>query len=139
MPTCHITISEKAPSYEVILSKIDDIRNIVAQGLDSKSRLLDNTHIAVRISSCVRSAMLADIEIEMFCQFFWRRFFSRDKRAHRISEAIHQLLGCECATWINLCQVGYNRVDNEGHSHYSIKADDDVVLEKRKQAMDKGD
>ena len=58
--------------------------------------------------------MLGDIELDIFAQLYVRRLFSRDKRAHMISEMISQHLGCGCATWINLCMVGYSRVTSEG-------------------------
>ena len=66
--------------------------------------------------------MLADLEIEIFCQFFIQRFFTRDKRAQMISKRAMEVVGYECAAWINLMVVGYARVDLEGKSYFSDKA-----------------
>jgi hypothetical protein len=63
--------------------------------------------------------MLGDIEVEVFAQFFIRRFFSRDKRAEHISRRISKLLGIGCATWIHLNVMGYSRVTIDGQSFFS--------------------
>jgi len=113
------------------MDKINDIRDIVAEGMDSKSRLLDRNHIAVRIAEAPRQFMLGEIEIDIFAQFFWRRHFSRDKRANMISTKVSLLLGLDCATWINMCKVGYSRVTKSGESFFSIKADDKAIRRER--------
>ena len=132
MPICYITVSDKYGNIENIKNNIDRIRDIVAEGLDSKSRLLDRNHIAVRIQPSYRDYMLGDIEIDIFAQFFWRRYFSRDKRANKISQGISELLYADCAAWINLCQVGYSRHTTSGEDYFSVKADDLIIMEKRK-------
>ncbi len=132
MPICYITVSDKYGSIDKLKDSLNSVRDIVADGLDSKSRLLDRNHIAVRIQASKRDYMLADIEIDIFAQFFWRRFFSRDRRANKISKEVSNLLNADCAAWINLCQVGYSRHTITGEDYFSIKADDLVVLEKRK-------
>lgn len=116
MPVCYVTLSEKVP--ELSADSILYIRKAVATGLDSKSRKLDETHIALRLQRGVSSQMLGDIELDVYAQLYWRRFFSRDKRANKISELITDHLGLCCATWINLCMVGYSRVDKE-QSYFS--------------------
>ena len=120
MPTCHITLSENIPalSEEQLLS----IRDIVAEGLNSGARLLDRNHIVLRVNRGLRSHMLGDLEIEVFCQFFVRRFFTRDRRAQCISSRVKDLISFDCATWINMMIVGYSRVDVQGHSFFSDKA-----------------
>lgn len=133
MPTCYITLSDRFEKKD-FEPFIDEIRDIVADGLDSRSRLLDRNHIAVRIESSYRNSMLADIEIDIFAQFFLRRFFSRDKRANKIAKNASELLNVDCATWINLCQVGYSRHTRSGKDYYSIKADDLKILEERKKS-----
>ena len=132
MPVCYITISKKVGGKSILEGKENSIRDIIADGLDSKSRLLDRDHIAIRIIESNRSFMLGDIELDIFAQFFFRRYFSRDKRANKISHKIATLLGVDCASWINLCTVGYSRVTNTGESFYSVKADDDKIREQRK-------
>ena len=132
MPVCYITVSNKIGSKEEMQDKVDSIRDIVADGLDSKSRLLDRFHIAVRIQEADRAFMLSDIELDIYAQFFLRRFFSRDTRANKISHAISNLMGVDCATWINLCQVGYSRFTVDGNSYFSVKEDDHTILERRK-------
>jgi hypothetical protein len=114
------------------MAKIDEIRDIVAEGLESKSRLLDRNHIAVRIQEMPRQFMLGEIEIDIFAQFFWRRYFSRDKRANFISSKTAKLLGYDCAAWINMCLVGYSRVTKNGKSFFSVKADDEKIRKERK-------
>jgi hypothetical protein len=130
MPICYITISDSI-NKSYVIGKINEIRDIVAEGLESKSRLLDRNHIAVRIVKSKRQFMLGELEIDVFAQFFWRRYFSRDKRANFISLKVTHLLGYDCATWINLCQVGYSRVTKYGESFFSVKADDEKIREKR--------
>lgn len=128
MPTCYITVSETAPdlSEEDLLS----IRDIVAEGLNSGARRLDRNHIVLRIQRGVRTHMLGDIELEIFCQFFVRRFFSRDRRAQFISSRVTTLSSVGCATWINMMVVGYSRVDAEGRSYFSDKASQAVPASK---------
>ncbi len=116
MPVCYITTSE---SVELEESKIDTIRDIVAEGLDSKSRALDRNHVAVRIQRSKRQFMLGEIEIDIYVQFFIRRFFSRDKRARYVSDKISKLVNKDCATWINMSIVGYSRVTTKGETFYS--------------------
>lgn len=133
MPICYITVSDIVDTNS-IAENIDNIRDIVAAGLDSKARLLDRHHIAIRLTESKRSWMLGEIEIDIFAQFFLRRYFSRDRRANLISSQISKLLTVECATWINLCQVGYSRVDKNGSSFFSVKADDLVIRMNREAA-----
>jgi len=59
------------------------------------------------------------IEIDIFAQFYFRRYFSRDKRAEYISERVSKLLKIDCATWINMEIVGYSRVTHNGTIYYS--------------------
>lgn len=117
MPTCHLILSEGVPelSKEQLLS----IRDIVAEELNSQSRLLDRYHIVLRIQRAHREHMLADVELEIFCQLFIRRFFSRDRRAQAISGKIKDLIEFDCATWINMMIVGYSRVTRDGQSYFS--------------------
>lgn len=120
MPTCYITISEKGGelSEESLLS----IRDIVAEELSSGARLLDRHHVVLRVQRGERQHMLGDIELEVFCQFFVRRFFSRDRRAERISARTSKAVDRDCATWINMMVVGYSRVTTEGRSYFSDRA-----------------
>lgn len=120
MPTCYITISDE-------LLKLDDescfsIRDIVADELSSKARMLDRHHIALRLQYARRLHMLGDIELEIFCQRFVRRMISRDTRAQLISARVSALLRKDCATWINMMGVGYSRVTIDGQSFFSDKA-----------------
>lgn len=132
MPICYVTISNSIGPNEIhSVDQYNMIRKIVAMALDSKSRLLDENHISLRIQHSERKVMLADIEIDVFAQFYWRRFFSRDKRANQISAALEKNFGYSCATWINLCNVGYSRV-SKGQSYYSTKEDDNLLREIRK-------
>lgn len=117
MPTCYVTVSEDCRPLT------DDdrlaIRIAVAEGLDSKSRRLDFTHVVLRENVGRRSDMLGNVELEVFCQFFVRRFFDRDRRANRISTEVGRLLQGNCAAWINMAVVGYSRVTAAGESFYS--------------------
>lgn len=108
MPVCYITLSEKCP--QLTDQQLQNLRKIIAKGLDSSSRKLDETHIALRKQCSSRECMLGDIEIDIFSQLYLKRFFSRDKRATFISQKISDYLGCCCATWINMGVVGYSRV-----------------------------
>ncbi len=137
MPICYVTVSKK---YWDIITKeeiTEAIRTIVAEGLDSKSRLLDKNHISLRFNTSFRHSMLADIEIDVYAQFFIRRYKNRDKRANEISRKISQTLNIDCATWINLCQVGYSRFTTEGKSFFSVKEDDQKIRNARKQTVTK--
>ena len=120
MPTCYITVSERVPelSQEDLLS----VRDIIAEGLNSGARLLDRDHIVLRVQRGVRAHMHGDLELEVFCQFFVRRFFSRDRRAQYISSRVKDLIARDCATWINMMVVGYSRVNVQGQSFFSDKA-----------------
>ncbi len=111
MPVCYITISEKV--RELSNNDFIYIKKTVASGLDSLSRKLDETHIAVRIIHGTRYNMLGDIELDIFAQLYIPRLFSRDRRANQISKEISNRFDCCCATWINLGFVGYSRVDTE--------------------------
>lgn len=136
MPTCYITLSDKfQDSHEDIKHCLNEIRDIVAHELDSKSRLLDRNHITVRLQSSLRENMLADIEIDIFAQFFFRRFFSRDKRANAIAKKTVSLVNADCAVWINLVQVGYSRHTRAGEDFYSVRADNLKILSERKQGL----
>lgn len=129
MPTCYITVSENAPD----LSKEDllRIRDIVAEGLNSGARRLDRNHVVLRVQHGLRAHMLGDIELEIFCQFFFRRFFSRDRRARSISSSVAGLSSVGCATWINMMVVGYSRVDVEGRSFFSDRKSQAATLPRR--------
>lgn len=120
MPTCYVTLSEKLP--DLTDEQLFAIRDIVADGLNSKSRKLDRHHIVLRIQRAPRLHMLGDIELEVFSQFFIRRFFSRDRRAEEISARVKDVLHFDCATWINMMVVGYARVTTEGRAYFSDKA-----------------
>jgi hypothetical protein len=117
MPVCYITISESV--RELKDSEIDGIRDIVAEGLNSKSRRLDRNHIVIRLQKSQRRFMLGEIEIDVFAQFFFRRFFSRDRRAKSISNKVCELISYDCATWINMSIVGYSRVTKDGKAYFS--------------------
>lgn len=117
MPICYITLSESIK--ELKGSEIELIRDIVAEGLNSKSRFLDRSHIVIRLQKSQRRFMLGEIEIDVFAQFFFRRFLSRDKRAKYISKKICELINYDCATWINMSIVGYSRVTKEGETYFS--------------------
>lgn len=117
MPVCYITLSEKSPQLDE--NQMKYLRKIVAKGLNSNSRKLDETHIVMRKQYSNRECMLGDIEIDIFSQLYLRRFFSRDKRANFISQKISNYLGCCCATWINMGIVGYSRVATSGDVFYS--------------------
>jgi hypothetical protein len=99
--------------------QLQKIRDVVADGLNSKSRLLDRHHIVLRIQRSKRVFMLGDVEIEVFAQFFLRRFFSRDRRAQSISREVSLFLRADCAAWINMGVVGYARVTTRGESFFS--------------------
>lgn len=117
MPVCYITLSESSPKLDA--RQRQQLRKIIAKGLDSTSRKLDETHIAVREQYGKRECMLGDIEIDIFSQLYLRRLFSRDKRANYISKHISDYLDCCCATWINMGFVGYSRVSTSGDTFYS--------------------
>lgn len=117
MPVCYITLSENKP--QLTENQVQYLRKIIAKGLDSNSRKLDETHIAMRKQYSSRDCMLADIEIDIFSQLYLRRLFSRDKRANFISKKASEYLNCCCATWINMEIVGYSRVDSDGDTFYS--------------------
>lgn len=116
MPVCYITLSEMARKPNT--AEIDRIRDIVAEGLLSKARYLDRNHIVIRIQDSQRCHMLGEMEIDIFAQFDFERYFSRDKRAKNISSQVSKLLQTDCATWINLSMVGYCRVTKEGETHF---------------------
>lgn len=117
MPVCIITLSECSP----VLSntQLSRIRDIVAQGLDSKSRSLDYSHIALRVIPGSRADMLGDMELEIFSQLYIRRLISRDRRAFFISKNVSEYIGVSCATWINMGFVGYSRVTPVGNVYFS--------------------
>ncbi len=116
MPVCYVTVSEKLNTLGD--EDVQFIRKAVAKGLDSKARRLDENHIAIRVLTGSRRAMLGDIEVEIFAQLYLRRLFSRDKRSNVIAKMIASHFECGCATWINLCMVGYSRSTCEG-DYYS--------------------
>ena len=124
MPVCYITLSDKLSGLSK--QQVLQIRRYVAKGLDSRSRKLDETHIAIRLQHSEREWMLGDIEIDIFSQLYLRRLFSRDKRAQAISHAISNYLNCCCATWINMGYVGYSRVSESGRVYFS-DADNIIV------------
>jgi hypothetical protein len=117
MPVCYITLSEN--KQQLTKKQMQDLREIIAKGLDSNSRKLDRTHITIREQYSSRDCMLADIEIDIFSQLYLRRLFSRDKRANFISGKVSEYLNCCCATWINMEIVGYSRVNVGGDAFYS--------------------
>lgn len=129
MPVCYVTLSEKAKKPTE--KQKNNIRKIVAKGLDSKSRRLDENHIVLRVIQSNRKCMLADIEIEVFAQIYIRRLFSRDKRANYISAKMSEMFGTSCATWINLQMVGYARVTPDGKEYYSDSDNKLVALIQR--------
>lgn len=117
MPVCYITLSDKVP--DLSKQQLLQIRRYIAKELDSRSRKLDETHIALRLQHSERECMLGDVEIDIFSQLYLRRLFSRDKRANAISQDISGYLNCCCATWINMGFVGYSRVSEGGNIYYS--------------------
>ena len=123
MPLCYLTVSEKYS--DITDSDLQFIRKTIANGLDSKSRKLDESHIALRLLNSKRDIMLGDIELDIHAQLYIRRLFSRDKRANIISEAVSDYFGCGCATWINMSIVGYSRATSEGD--YYSDADNRIV------------
>lgn len=126
MPVCYVTTSEKV--NDLTDKQKDYIRKVVARGLDSKSRKLDENHVALRVIKGDRRSMLADIEVEIFAQLYIRRLFSRDKRANSISEMISKSMGVSCASWINLQMVGYSRVTPDGGEFFSDSDNKIVAL-----------
>lgn len=116
MPVCYITVSEKV--RDLSESDFSFIKDVVASGLDSSSRRLDATHIALRLIHGTSSNMLGDIELDIFAQLYVPRLLSRDKRANKISNSIGHHFDCCCATWINLGYVGYSRADKQ-NDYYS--------------------
>lgn len=124
MPVCYITLSDKVSKLSE--KQLLQIRKYVAEGLDSRSRKLDETHIAIRLQYSERSCMLGDIEIDIFSQLYLRRLFSRDQRAHAISQVVSVYLNCCCATWINMGYVGYSRVSKGGSVYFSDA--DNIIL-----------
>ena len=117
MPVCYITLSNRIPSLSK--DQVIQIRKFIAEGLDSRSRKLDETHIAIRLQHSDRDYMLGDIELDIFSQLYLRRLFSRDKRANAISTNVSNYLNCCCATWINMGYVGYSRVSEKGSVYFS--------------------
>ena len=117
MPVCYVTVSEDLST--MTSSQLSHIRDIIAQGLTSKSRPLDRNHISIRVQNGNKDTMLGEIELDIFSQLYVRRLFSRDKRANYISECISKELGASCATWINMGYVGYSRVTPGGGNYYS--------------------
>lgn len=117
MPVCYITLSDKISSLSK--DQLIQIRRFIAEGLDSRSRKLDETHIAIRLQHSDRDCMLGDIELDIFSQIYLRRLFSRDKRAKIISQNVSSYLSCCCATWINMGYVGYSRVSEKGNVYFS--------------------
>ena len=126
MPVCYVTTSEEV--NELTDKQKDYIRKVVAWGLDSKSRKLDENHVVLRVIKGDRKRMLADIEVEIFAQLYIRRLFSRDKRANTISERIVKSFGVSCASWINLQMVGYSRVTLDGGEFFSDSDNKIVAL-----------
>ena len=133
MPVCYITLSNKVSNLNK--QQLLQIRRYVANRLDSKSRKLDETHIAIRLQHSERDCMLGDIEIDVFCQLYIGRLFSRDKRAYAISQDISKYLDCCCATWINMSIVGYSRVSEKGNVYFSDS--DNAFLHLLQQLHDK--
>lgn len=117
MPSCYVTISEDV--HDLTASEINIIRDVVADGLNSKSRILDRNHIVIRVNRSSREFMLGEIEVEIFSQLYIRRLFSRDKRAKNISKILSEKLKYDFATWINMGMVGYCRVTKGGEIFYS--------------------
>lgn len=117
MPTCYLTVSDSVA--EIKDEKIDELRTIIAECLMTRSRYLDKDHVCVRVIKGTRRHMLGEIEIEVFAQFYLRRFFVRDKKAFEISARTTQLFGYDCATWINMGMVGYSRVTKKGETFFS--------------------
>lgn len=126
MPVCYVTTSDKV--NDLTDKQKNYIRKVVARGLDSKSRKLDENHVSLRVIKGDRRRMLADIEVEIFAQLYIRRLFSRDKRANAISEIISKSLGVSCASWINLQMVGYSRVTPDGGEFFSDSENKIVAL-----------
>lgn len=124
MPVCYITLSDKVPNLSK--QQLLQIRRYVAAGLNSQSRKLDETHIAIRIQHGERECMLGDIEIDIFSQLYLRRLFSRDKRAKDISQNVSNYLHFCCATWINMGYVGYSRISARGDVYFSDA--DNVII-----------
>lgn len=134
MPVVYITIAKNIKLEKSITEILSLVRTAVAEGLDSKSRLLDETHIATRLTYGEREFMLADFELDVFCQKFLRRVFSRDKRANQIAKKLSLELGVDVACWINLSNVGYSRFEySNKESHYALKEDNEVVKQRRKE------
>lgn len=134
MPVVYITIAKNIKLEKSIAEILSLVRTAVAEGLDSKSRLLDETHIATRLTYGEREFMLADFELDVFCQKFLRRVFSRDKRANQIAKKLSLALGVDVACWINLSNVGYSRFEySNKESHYALKEDNEVVKQRRKE------
>lgn len=117
VPVCYVTLSQDLP--DLLEGDRDTIRDIVAEELDSGARALDRTHIVLRVQRGRRTEMLGEVEVEVFAQFFVRRFFNRDRRAQRISRRVAFVLGSDCATWINMSVVGYSRVTTRGDVYFS--------------------
>lgn len=117
MPACHITISETIP--DLAERDIAMIRDVVAASLRSRAWRLNRDDVVARVQRASRIHMLGEMELEVFAQFDFGRFFSRDKRAQAISTAVAAALRVDCATWINLAMVGYCRVTASGQIAFS--------------------
>lgn len=118
MPICEIVLSD-AIADGLKQDQLNVVRDVVAEELTSGARFLDRNHIVLRVQRSTREYMLGDMELEVRAQFFLRRFFSRDRRAERISRRLSLAFGWDCATWINMSVVGYSRVTRGGEAFFS--------------------
>ena len=117
MPICYITVSDKIQTLEQ--EELNKIKVIISEELISYARFLDSTHIVLRIQQGNIKNMLGEIELDIFANFDFQRYWSRDKRSRNISYNISKLLNYNCATWINLNLMGYARVTTKGKEYFS--------------------
>ena len=117
MPICYITLSEDIQELEK--KELNSIKIILAEELISYARFLDSTHIVLRIQRGTKENMLGEVELDVFANFDFQRYWSRDKKSRNISYKISKLLNYNCATWINLNIMGYARVTKEGKEYFS--------------------
>ena len=117
MPICNIILSESVtvPTVE----QIDAIRDIVSDKMEIPGRPMNRDHIVVRLLGGSSKSMLGMIEIEIYGERYKERLDRRDEIAYLISKNVSEIMGLDCATWINLVNVGYCRVTSGGDVFYS--------------------
>lgn len=95
---------------DMVLSHIDELKNLVAEQLTCGDKKLDANEITIRLISTPIEGMIAEMEIEIFAHAFKDRVERQDEICRSItSRILHSLPELkDVRIWLALSELGHS-------------------------------